>query len=100
MWLLESGSKNVKHSLEIKSTIAGKSKIVKLLTWIVKGLATGRISQGVIRTLYFLETCFVSALVRVMLAGQLAVSSFDFVSGSVAINAQSLIGIVHKKWPA
>jgi hypothetical protein len=47
--------------------------------------------------LYFLKGLSVATAVRMMLAGQPAISTFNVFGGSVAINAQGLVWILHKK---
>jgi hypothetical protein len=97
MWLLESGSKYVEYVIKIKSATGALGKWI-LCMLEVCGL---RIGYGIICGLYFLKTRLVTTLVRMMLAGQSTIGSFDFVGCGARAHTQSLIGILHKeKWSA
>jgi hypothetical protein len=100
MWMMELCAKRIEYVFKVKGTIATKIETESTLTTragIVIGRTSVGIAQGVIGLLYFLKLGFIPAFVRMVLTGQLAIGTFDFVWTGVAINAQSLIGILHKK---
>ena len=87
MALLEPGAKHIKDVIKVESTM------LEVVTCVVcRRLGVG---YGIVSALYFLETIFVTTFVRVMLAGQLAIGSFDFVGCGAGAHAQSLIRILH-----
>jgi hypothetical protein len=93
--MLETCAKDIKYGLEIKGPVGLETKA--LCMWIIKHGPSIGVGQGIICTLYILESGLVATFVRVMLAGQLAISSLDFVGSGVFIYAQGLVGILHKK---
>ena len=87
--VLEFSAKHIKYGLEVKSawseTLWTKSFKATWL-WVVECCSFVWIAQGIIGSLDLLEQGCVTTLVRMMLAGQLAIGTFDFIGAGVSID--------------
>jgi hypothetical protein len=83
MNMLKACAKYVKYGLKIKRGIGSESAAQ---TWIIVSRSTLWVAQNVIGHLYLLKGFGVTTTVRMMLAGQLAVGTFNSIRVGVAIN--------------